>query len=379
MTFLKSTLYACVLATLGLLGAEKSVAQSYTVLNVTTEGPAINADCRHINNNGTVACRERTYIYSFTPTGFEDRVTFDNPFYIGVGRDLPTISGFPINTDVGIVGISIGSIVTGTLTSHYEGSRFTQKAFAVSSSGSMNMDPSAIYPTPSAAVDFSAALSVNDQGWMILSGSSSVGPGFYLRVPSSSDLNSGISYTITCPGRQTPIWVKKVNRNGLIVGDCPSSTGFTTGTTAVVWGWWDLNNPVDLIAFLPVNVDLGSGLVPRSPSTFDSCRVTDMADSGDVILIRCFHTHGETSFVISASGSRQLDATIYSWGAVNQQGCAIGYTFDAGAASAVVDCGAGVRRLSTLTGMHIDFARDINDRGDILASTGSGYVVLVPR
>ena len=73
MTFLKSTLYACVLATLGLLGAEKSVAQSYTVLNVTTEGPAINADCRHINNSGTVACSEKTYIAPFTPTDFEDR------------------------------------------------------------------------------------------------------------------------------------------------------------------------------------------------------------------------------------------------------------------------------------------------------------------
>jgi hypothetical protein len=388
MTFLKSTLYASVLATLSLLSAEKSIAQSYSVLNVTTEGSIANANCDHINNNGTVVCSERNRFSATDPLNFQGRLTFDNPFFTSFGRDVPTISGFPIGQEVVARSINMASVVTGLLFDHDPHAVIRHVPFAVANAPGIVIDRPTGSFTGIATFRGMEVSSVNDQGWMILQTQyqmadfSSIHES-YLRKPSSTGIGSGTNSLITCPGEQ-PALAHQINRNGLISGECLIGGE----TRPVIWAWWDLNNPVNLYSLLPTAVDpLGTGLIPRTESTYYSCLTLDLADRADVLLIECTglteRSRFTNKFIVSAAGSRQLSRFVM-WNAVNAQKCVIGTALSSNASpdQAMIDCGKGARSLSELSGTVINTAIDINDQGQILAYSNNPtrrYVVLAPR
>lgn len=389
MNIMNSMLRASVFAALGLLAAQESIAQAYMALNVTTEGPTANAECPYINNNGTVVCKERTYarLDPGTPALFEDRITFDNPFFSSAGRDAPTISGFPTSTGVALSAINTGSVVTGQLIpAGIDGRPESPVPFAIGGSEFVFIDHAAVFPVTGSPPAWEMTTSINDQGWMVVSPAHGSGDS-YLRVPSTSNLHSATSYRISCSNQQSARALK-VNRNGLILGSCNAFNPISGPIEKpAAWAWWNLGNPVDLIAFLPEYIDLGFGLIPRDEQVFSGCETINMADNADVILMACRPSLASGSryrmigFVLSPSGSRQLMSPTVNWVDVNALGCAVGNLIG-DKDSGVIDCGKtmGATQLSALNGgTPIAQVYDINDRGDILVSTGFDYVVLTPR
>lgn len=353
--------------------ASESMAQDYRVLPVSTLGAPADADCRSLNYNGTVVCRERTHL----AWGFEDRVTFDNPLSRpAVGRSAPTITGFALNESVIPLKVNMASMAAG-----FVDQPIGDRPLLVANGININL-----INTPTSPVLPGIGFNVtglNDQGWMVLGRTNGTQYESYLRVPSGSDFAQGADYPITCPGEQ-PSAASKVNRNGLIGGVC----NIDGNGRPMVWGWWALNQPVNLYPFLPTMVDIGSGsLIPRTESTYYSCVVVDMADRGDVLLVTCngLYPTQQGSFVVSNSGSRQLpllgaqNAYFIHWDSVNAQGCATGSIT---APSAVINCsGTNTLDLSQASGQVIVNTQDINDQGYILAyaQSPSRPVVLVPR
>lgn len=336
-----------------------------------------------INYDGTVPCKEG---YSWDPN---PRVTFDNPYYRPMSLSIPTV---PLERGpiASINGVSRGSIVVGNyLPYHSEGVRHRGKAF-VAADGR-------IWPisNPFLAGEDWEATGINDQGWIILNNIQSrtfyglipVGPA-YVRIPSEMNFASGTNYEITCDMGMP--FTTAINRNGLIGGLC----GDSGNNRAVVWGWWDLRNPLDLTPYLPtmVDFDTGEGLLPRTDETFRNCHVEDMADTADIFLIECVNPVRARSrsnyiyFVNSPGGAfRQLPARMegslrgeFVWRAVNKDGCAVGGDFLPDRWQAIVDCGGLARYLSDTNDEMISIydAYDINDQGHILTNSARGPAVL---
>lgn len=398
------------LAVAGALTASTAMAQAYRVLPVQGETTAdeLTGDvlmaCYVINYHGTVACNERIFS-SWVP---QNRLVFDNPLNRpSSGRLLPSVA-LPGHDGhrVTLNGFNTSGIVAGKI-DWYNGTMLNRIPIVAANGATISIQNPFNSGVP---VEVTG---INEQGWLLLSRTITDLPtpeiNAYLRVPGPAGFAQYTNLPISCSphpttGRIPPAYPSKVNSNGLIGGYC--------GTKPVVWGWWDLTTSVDLEAALPAMIDLGSGLVPR-PMALDGlytnsmCKVVDMADRADVVLIECSMMAPNgldwvvTNFVNTpASASepsafRQLPLAISAsspikWRAVNEDGCAVGTALQGErgvAVHGVLKCPTS-NQLTFLTfaneeGYMVRDAVDINGRGDILAyasrSGTNGYVVLTSR
>jgi hypothetical protein len=247
------------------------------------------------------------------------------------------------------------------------------------------------------------ASDVNDRGWVVGFLDSRGSRSAFIWTPNAESFTTGVGVT-PAPGSIRTLPCERdlgralhINRNGWIAGGCNAK--------ATVWSAWDLSRNYDLDApgasWFPDRVDLGAGLVPRTPSTFSSCVVADIAEEGNYIAVNCSSPdyssfRQSTAFVNTPSSPFRLQQVLaplssgsdMNLRSINSSGCAVGTSsaaVDPRDNTVVLYCNGVTTSLTrAIPGYSVFDAFSINESGMILvlaSPTDAGapaYFVLVP-